>query len=220
MSLSWKPFASFVASTLLLVPSSFAFDTPLSDTAIREAYFLGQRRDETMARFLSRYTKSPDAPESGPQIYSVTFLTPYALVVQQSSQRINYSAQQAEKEHHPDDEVVAITVQILLTASYPAMTAKPTGSRSGAAIGYQLRSPDFWKDFNYSAFNEDKEYKADSPTGEPNYSCDGYGGCTLIGATVHFQLPAKLFTSDSATVAIDPKVADPTYVDFDLTELR
>jgi hypothetical protein len=33
-------------------------------------------------------------------------------------------------------------------------------------------------------------------------------------------LPAKFFTSDSATVEIDPKVADPTDVDFDLTELR
>ena len=220
MSLSSKPVASFFAAALLVVPPSFAFDTPLSDTAIRQAYFLGQRRDDTMKRFLNRYTKFPDAPESGPQIYSVTFLTPYALVVQQSSQRLNYSAQQAEKEHHPDDEVVVITVEILLTASYPATIAKPTGSRSGAPTGYQLRNQDFWKDFKYSVIVEDKEFPADSPTGEPTYSCDSYGGCTLIGAKVHFRVPAKSFTSDTATVAIDPKVAGPTYVDFDLTELR
>ena len=213
-------FASIFTTALLLVPPSFAFDTPLSDTAIREAYFLGQRRDDAMTRFLNRYTKFPDAPESGPQIYSVTFLTPYALVVQQSSQRLNYSAQQAEKEHNPDDEIVAITVEILLTASYPATIAKPTGSRSGAAIGFQLRNPDFWKDFKYSVFDDEKEFKVDDATGEPTYSCDGYGSCSLIGAMVHLQLPAKFFTSDSATVEIDPKVADPTYVDFDLSSLR
>jgi len=93
MSSSLRRCVSFLATALLLVPPSFAFDTPLSDTAIRDAYFLGQRRDDTMTRFLNRYTKFPDAPDSGPQIYSVTFLTPYALVVQQSSQRLNYSAQ-------------------------------------------------------------------------------------------------------------------------------
>jgi len=220
MSSSLKPFASLLAATLFIVPPSFAFDTPLSDTAIREAYFLGQRRDDSMARFLNRYTKFLSAADSGPQIYSVTFLTPYALVVLQSGQRPNYSAQQAEKEHHPDDEAVAITVEILLTASYPATIAKPTGSRSGAPIGFQVRSPDFWKAFNYSVFDGDNEFKADDITGEPTYACGSDGGCTLIGAKVHFQLPAKSFTSDTATVAIDPKVADPTYVDFDLTRLR
>jgi len=220
MSSSLRRCVSFLATALLLVPPSFAFDTPLSDTAIRDAYFLGQRRDDTMTRFLNRYTKFPDAPDSGPQIYSVTFLTPYALVVQQSSQRLNYSAQQAEKEHDPDNEVVAITVEILLTASYPATIVKPTGSRSGAAIGFQLRNPDFWKDFKYSVFDDEKEFKVDDLTGEPTYTCDNYGGCTLIGAKVHFQLPAKFFTSDSATVEINPKVADPTDVDFDLTEFR
>ena len=220
MSSAFRPCLAVLTAALLLSPCTLAFDTPLSDTAIRDAYFLGQRRDDTMTRFLNRYTKFPDAPDSGPQIYSVTFLTPYALVVQQSSQRLNYSAQQAEKEHDPDNEVVAITVEILLTASYPATIAKPTGSRSGAAIGFQLRNPDFWKDFKYSVFDDEKEFKVDDLTGEPTYTCDNYGGCTLIGAKVHFQLPAKFFTSDSATVEINPKVADPTDVDFDLTEFR
>jgi hypothetical protein len=200
--------------------SSFAFDSPLSDTAVRQAYFLGQRRDETMTNFLNRYTKLLPPPDSGPQIYSVTFLTPYALVVQQSSQRVNYSAQQAEKEHHSDNEMVSITIEILLTQSYGAFITRPTGSRSGSPIGIQLRNPDFWKDFKYSVFDDDTEHEVDSPTGEPSYRCDGDGGCDLIGAMVHFQLPAKLFTSGTATVVIDPRVADPTSVDFDLTSLR
>jgi hypothetical protein len=59
---------SILTATLLLPASSFAFDTPLSDQAIREAYFLGQRRDESMAAFLNKYTKSLRPPESGPQI--------------------------------------------------------------------------------------------------------------------------------------------------------
>jgi len=38
--------ASLLAAALLLASSAFAFSTPLSDEAVREAYFLGQRRDE------------------------------------------------------------------------------------------------------------------------------------------------------------------------------
>src|SRR5229473_196289 len=72
---------------------------------------------------------------------SVTFLTPFALLVQHSSQQSNYSAQQAAKDHHPDDEIVVIEIQVLLTRSYGAVITMPTSSRSGCPIGYQLALP-------------------------------------------------------------------------------
>src|SRR5258707_57317 len=77
LSYSWRPImlrssvhpiVSVLASVFLLTPSSFAFDTPLSDQAVREAYFLGQRGDETMATFLNKYTKILKAPKTGPDI--------------------------------------------------------------------------------------------------------------------------------------------------------
>jgi hypothetical protein len=220
MSSSFRPCFSILAAALLLTPSSFAFDTPLSDTAVRQAYFLGQRRDESMANFLNKYTKYLEPPKTGPYISSVSFLTPYALLVRQSSERVNYSAQQAEKEHHPDDEMVAITVEILLTQSYPALISKPTNSRSGSPVGYQLRSPDFWRDIAIQVLDGEKKLASDSPTGEPKYSCDGEGACSLIGATLHLELPAKLFTSDTATIEVDPPEGDPVAADFDLASLR
>jgi hypothetical protein len=218
---SARSLASFLIAAFLLVPPTFAFDTPLSDTAIREAYFLGQRRDDSMAHFLSRYTVFLPPPDSGPHISSVTLLTPFALLVQQSSQRVNYSAQQAQKEHHSDQEIVAITIDILLTPSYGALIPRRTGSRSGDPVGFQFRNPDFWKDFKYRVFDGDEELKPDSLTGDPNYSCAGdQGACDLSGATIHLQLSAAAFTSGTATIEVDPKVAEPTSVDFDLTSLR
>src|ERR1700732_3100874 len=102
-----RPVASLLAAALLLSPSSFAFDTPLSDQAVREAYFLGQRGDETMATFLNKYTKLLKAPKTGPDIASVTVLTPFALLVQQSSQHSSgYSAQQAAIDHRNQEEFV------------------------------------------------------------------------------------------------------------------
>jgi hypothetical protein len=53
-----------VALVALLAVPSFAFDTPLSDQAVREAYFLGQRHDDSMAKLLNRYTQSLPAPET------------------------------------------------------------------------------------------------------------------------------------------------------------
>jgi len=39
MPSSYRPCLSILAAALLLTPSSFAFDSPLSDQAVREAYF-------------------------------------------------------------------------------------------------------------------------------------------------------------------------------------
>jgi hypothetical protein len=220
MPSSFRSCLSILTAALLLSPSSFAFDTPLSDTAVRQAYFLGQRRDDTMSRFLDKYTQHLPPPRTGPHVASITFLTPFAVLVRQSSQRINYSAQQAEKEHHADDETVAITIEIWLTPSYGAMIPKPTGSRSGSAVGYQRRSPDFWKDIAVQVFDGEKKLPSDSLTGDPTYSCVSDGACDLSGAILHLELPAKLFTSDTATIEVDPPEGDPVAVDFDLSSLR
>lgn len=73
---------ALLASAVLLCGPALAFDTPLSDQAVREAYFLGQRRDESMYSFLNKYTKLLPPPKTGPRISAITFFTPFALLVQ------------------------------------------------------------------------------------------------------------------------------------------
>jgi hypothetical protein len=212
-----------VALTILLFPSpARSFNFPLSDEAIREAYFLGQRRDESMAQFLARYKKTLfSVPDSGPQIASVEFLTPFANLILLSSQRTNYSAQQAAIDHRAQEDRVAITIQVQFTKSYGAFVAAPTGPRSGSATGYTLRSADFWKDIDVRVVMDDKLLEPTDLTGEPNYVCgDEGGGCVLTGATLRLEFPAKLFTSDSATVQIAPPEGPDVSVSFDLTALR
>src|SRR5262249_45519368 len=96
----WRSGLASAAAALIAASPLFAFDTPLSEQAVREAYFLGQRRDDSLARLLDKYTKYLDAPRSGPHIASMTFFTPFALVAQLSSQHAaGYSAQQAQLDH-------------------------------------------------------------------------------------------------------------------------
>jgi hypothetical protein len=214
---------AWILTVLLAFPlPSSAFDTPLSDTAVRQAYFLGQRHDESLAAFLNSYTKYLPPPKTGPYIASVSFLTPYALLAEySSSQAYGYSAQQAEIDHRHQVETVKIVVVIQLTDTYPAVMLNPLARTTGSPMDYVPRPTDFWRDFQIQVINEDpdKPLPDFSYSGEPNYIC-GDGGCTLVGATVQLEFLADAFSHDSATVRIDPPEGDAVSVDFDLSSIR
>ncbi len=207
-------------AAMLVTPASFAFDTPLSDQAVREAYFLGQRHDETMATLLNKYTKFLTPPKTGPDIASVAFLTPFALLVQHSSRQSNYSAQQAALDHRDQPEFVRIVVLIQFTDSYGPYISRSTGSRSGSPTGLAPRPYDFWKDFDVQVSSEDQKLRPFSSYGQPNLLCSDDGGCTLTGATLQFDFSAEDFASGSAIIDVNPPEGDPLSLDFDLTHLR
>jgi hypothetical protein len=217
-----KSLLCFLAAAALLLPSrSFSMDTPLSDEAVREAYFLGQHHDQTLNVFLAKYIKILPMPKTGPDIASISFLTPFALFAQESSQRtMNYSAQQAEEDHRNQQEIVRIVIQIQLTETYGALIPAPTGSSSGSPTGFIKRSPDFWKDFDVQVLDKDRALIPLSSTGDSVYSCDNYGACILTGATLQFEFRASAFPSDSSTVQVTPPEGDAVSVDFDLSRLR
>ena len=221
MLLSGRSIASILTALLLLSPSAFAFDTPLSDQAVREAYFLGQRHDESFSRFLDKYSKHLPSPKTGPYISSVTFLTPFAQLAQYSNGYVgNYSAQQAALDHREQPEFVRIVVLIQLTDSYGPFIARPTGARSGSPTGIAPRPYDFWKDFDVQVSSEDLKLRPFSSYGQPNLLCSDDGGCILTGATLQFDFSAEDFASGSATIDVTPPEGDPISIDFDLTHLR
>jgi hypothetical protein len=205
--------ASTLAGALLLTSAAFALDTPLSDEALREAYFLGQRHD---ASFLSKYIKLLPAPKTGPHVSSVTFLTPFAQLAQLSDHHIgSFSAQQARLDHLGQNEFVKITVEIYLTASYGALIPNPGGSPALIPRPY-----DFWKDFQVQVFNGNQIVSPSLSGGHPLYRCGRFGHCRPMGASLDLEFPAKAFTSESATIHILPPEGEPVSVDFDLIRLR
>lgn len=205
--------ASTLAGALLLASAAFAFDSPLSDEAVREAYFLGQRHD---ASFLLNYIKFLPLPKTGPHISSVTFLTPFAQLAQISDHRIgSYSAQQARLDHLGQDEFVKISVEIYLTASYGALIPNPDGSPA-----FIPRPYDFWKDFRVRVYNGSQIASPSVSGGHPLYRCGRYGHCRPMGASLDLEFPAKAFTSDSATIEILPPEGESVSVSFDLIRLR
>ena len=212
--------ASLACAALLFIQPLSAFDTPLSDTAVREAYFLGQRHDDSLGKLVDKYVLYLQPPKTGPYIQSVSFLTPYVLTALYSSQQASiYSAQQAQLDHLKNPEVVQVTVQILLTESFAAYSAAATGPDSHSPKGVFVRPSDFWLDFRLRTFQKDQLVIPSNANGHPLFQCSD-AGCVLSGATLTFEYPAASFTESSATIQIDPPEGDPVVVDFDLTSFR
>jgi len=215
-----RPLLAVLLALLVVPHDSFSFNSPLSEEAIRDAYFLGQRRDESTARFLAKYKQPLAVPKTGPYIASVELLTPFARVVLVSSQQtMGYSAQDAEAEYRGKEENVAMNIEVLLTSTYGPLITRPTSQRSGAPVGFAFRSPDFWQEIYVEVTLDGKIVNPAHFSGEPNYRC-GEDGCQLTGATLSFEFPAGAFNSDTATVQVSPPEGPEVVVDFDLTALR
>ena len=209
-----------LTSILILAPSSSAFDSPLSDTAVREAYFLGQRHDDSLGKLLDKYVLYLQPPKTGPYIQTVSFLTPYVLTALYSSQQVSiYSAQQAQLDHLKNPEVVRVTVQISLTDSYGPYVSSVTGPDPHSLKGIVMRPSDFWRDFRVRVYQKDQMVIPTNAKGEPISRCEK-SACTISGAILTFEYPAAAFTDTSATIQIDPPEGDPVVVDFDLTSFR
>lgn len=212
-----------VTAVLLSAQTAFAFESPLSDESVREAYFLGQRHDDSLERLLEKYTHPLPPPETGPYISSIMFLTPFMRAARLSSSRTgNYSAQQAALDHQKEGaEIVQVVVEIQLTATYgPIAATVPANSRSTSSAGLVPRQGDFWKDFQVKVYNGEQAVSIPASRGHANYSCSEEGGCSLIGATLEFDFPAAAFSSDSASVSVDPPEGERVTTEFGLTSLR
>jgi hypothetical protein len=223
MALARLRFLSCVlAVALLFPPPSLAFSTPLSDTAVWQAFLIGQHHDSVFSSFLESYTKHLPPPKKGPYISSVSFLTPFALVAQFfNQQRYGYTAQQAELDHRRQLETVEIVVVIQLAETYSTVRSNSGVRTTGNAADSLLRPADFWRDSHVQVFNSDpqKPMPQFSYSGQPDLICSD-SGCTVIGATIRLESLAESFLSDTATVQVDPPEGDPVTVSFDLTSFR
>ena len=119
---SFRPGLAILAAALLTTSVALAFNAPLSDEAVREAYFLGQRHDDTTARFLETYRRYFPVPESGPHVLVVELFTPYAQAVESSSkQGAGYSAQQAIQDYQVRGDSLRVSVHEYMFATLARM---------------------------------------------------------------------------------------------------
>jgi len=158
MAESFRRIVAVLTAALLLVPLCFAFQSPLSDEAIRDAYFLGQRNDESTADLFASYLKTLPPPKSGPYISEVELYTPYSQLVEWSRiHSLGYSAQQAARDYHATSDTIFVRIRIDFTSTYGAFELY----RSGRLLDPPKRSsedprPDYHRDFRAGLSQKDQ----------------------------------------------------------------
>ena len=202
MPYTWpRSLVALLCTILLIAPGLGAFDFPLSDTAVRSAYFLGQRHDLSMAKFLDRYTRHLSAPKTGPHISSVTLRAPYAQVVEYSNLYTgSLSAQQVERDHRQATETVRVIARIQFSEGASVMFN---------CFGAQQRSSDFWREFNVIFLEGNSPRIPAFVSDRPNFRCSEGGNCVLAGATIEFDFQPESLSSDTLTIHITPPEGAP-----------
>ncbi len=212
----------FILIFALALSPLIAYESGLSEIAIRDAYFLGQRHDNTLPAFYSKYASFPPEPKTGPHISEIRFLTPFEQLVEFCEQQHgNYDAQQALLDHRGKRDFVKVIVRVAFTASYGRFLPAPQGASGQSNVDVPLRSLDFWKSVRVSVSDDARRLAPSRSYGRPTYSgAQGINPCPVTGAYMEFFFPADAFTSQTAFVRVVPPEGDPVIAEFDLSSLR
>jgi hypothetical protein len=199
--------------TLAIALPALAYEYPLSDSAIRDAYFLGKSSSDKISELFDKYTQKPPVPKTGAHIASVVLETPYLGVVEHSREMLNYSAPAAEKDFLGKPAIFRLRVQIDLTDSYGWQIPSPPGT-------IHMRPDDFWKDFAVRLVQKE-EIPSKSLRGSPIYSSGGEGSpSVLTGALIELTYDAEKIKSEDAKVEVLTPTGEEVEVTFDLATLR
>jgi hypothetical protein len=194
--------AIFIVGALLVAQPALAYDHPLTDEAVRDAYFLGQDADRA-ADFLSKYVQTPPLPDNGPHVSRIELSTPYAQVVEVSQQHsVGYSAQDAAADYKKRGDTILVSVQIMFTPTY---LSNDENYWSTVPVGLVQKT----------------HIAARSVSGQAIYAVDHDGDSSwVIGANVYVVFGVKGVASDTLQVEVIPPGGAAVHATFDLSDLK
>jgi hypothetical protein len=202
-----------LAVTLGTAITALAFAYPLSSTAIRDAYFLGNRNDEQTADYLSKYAHRFPMPKSGPYVQEIGLDTPFTQVARRAQATLNYHAPSAVEEFQGKPLPLRVHVDIVLTPSY-----SPVPETTGANL-YQW-VPDFWNDFKVHFIQDGKEIPARNTRGGPVYAYADFGTPYVTGARIELEYDPEKIESDPVDIVVLAPDGQKIEATFDLARLR
>lgn len=206
-------FVLLLSVTAIAAVPVIAYECPVPESAIREAYFLGVANDTHTSEFLAQYTHVMPMPKSGPHVDAITLETPYAQIVEYSNKALNLTAVDAVNRFSRAPANIRLRVKIDLTATYTQIISSDAG-------GTHLRADDFWKDFTIKLLQGGKEIPAQHVSGMPIHVASDAGTDMLTGATVTSVYSAKDVISDSTTIEVLTPDGQDVRSEFDLNQMQ
>lgn len=130
---------SILLLAVLVAQPAFAYNSPLSPEAIREAYFLGKEDANKRADFISKYTLQLPAPKKGVDVGAIEFETPFVMIANRVARSVsNYFAPDAEQDYLGKPEVCRVRVFVYF--SYDNLgVIYGTGPQMGFAVKLRQR---------------------------------------------------------------------------------
>lgn len=200
---------AMLVACLLWPPAVPAYIDQLSENDVLEAYLLGQRRDQDMAKFFKDYEASFPGNAPGLHIHHLAIRTPYCAVVVRSFEAgANYPLRQAVADAAERADVFEVVVW---------MDAGPNALLSPSDItDFKSR---FWGQFEVQ-LSQGHKIAQRNIRAQPLYSRTGQPSTTVIGAEVFIEYDVH----DIASTLLRVQATDPTgqsvSAEFDLDKLR
>jgi hypothetical protein len=189
-----------------------AFHKHLTPEQVREAYFIGRDQNHRDA-FFAAYKHAPSQPDTGPNVQSIEFWTPYQQVAARSRDNrwSNYFPPDAEQDYlvNPIHEVV-VRVLIFETHSFYFPAADQDSPKLLAHL------------FKYSVSQDGHALQSDNFAAAPDNSLiAGSGAPSFAGLDVRLQFDISQFKpSDPVTVEITAPTGQTYSTTFNVAGLR
>lgn len=188
---------AILLAAFFAVQPILAFQSPLSPESIRDAYFLGKEESDRSATVFAKYTRAFPPAESGPNVATIQFETPYLVIADQISQnQAGYLAPDAEKE----------------------FLGKPEFCRARVFVFFPLNDEE---NFTVQLFQRDKEIEIQSKQNVFLYSSANAAGQPTVGIESDVEYAAdKVDAGDDATVRVTLENGQVVETTFDLSQLK
>ena len=192
----WPVTGAVLLAFSLAIPAR-AYDVPLTESTIRDAYFLGTRQTGLGPDFLANYTREIPNLSLGRYRSFASLETPFTQVAILSSKKLNYSAQDAVKEFLGKPLPFRIHLEICYMVDAP-----PDGLTVRIVQNKKALMP--------ASFERSLFFPAS----------DEYSSPPPIGETIQLEFIADKIDSSTLTILIDTPDGQQAEVVFDLQSLR
>jgi hypothetical protein len=182
-------------SLALALPAN-AYDVPISESSIRDAYFLGRRVGGLNIEFISRYAAAIPELKQGNCTSDLRIETPFLQIAKYSSEPPNYSAQDAVQEFY----------------------GKHMSFRLFLDICYETEAPP--DSVTYKIIQNKKILDPLSATSTPYSEATEYGFLPPNGEQIALEFTASKIDSSDLTIIIDTPDGQHAEATFDLQSIR
>ncbi|MFZ1204960.1 MAG: hypothetical protein WAN97_11650 [Candidatus Acidiferrales bacterium] len=194
---------------LAMVPSAFAYEYPLSPTAIRDAYFLGSGPKGTSGDFYSKYVHNLAIPPTAPPVSYVSIETPYLQIAEHSRDALNYDARDAVKEFQNK----AMTFRFFTEVYYRPRNSDGSSTHSPPA--------DETHDIQVRLLQHDREVDAEiADRWDLTVFRDAETSVESVGQHVELTCRAEKIDSSPLTVEVETPDGQRAETTFDLAEMK